>query len=204
MKMRKESAIVVLLMVSVILIAQLNVSGQAPILKTPKYCPTCADLPFRCEEIGLLVPEDTFHDMSEDVGVNVVYGEVVVYKEPDGFLPIVGATVFKLSQKKDAKRLYDYYYSHPFYPLKGSVSNLEPIDIGDEGFSFLSSRGGKYIIFREGKFVVNVFGTASVDSVAKITEQNIKSSTTLIPGFEVIFAIGSLLAVAYLVLKRRR
>ena len=101
--MRKESATVVLLMVSVILIAQLNVSGQAPILKTPKYCPTCADLPFRCEEIGLLVPEDTFHDMSEDVGVNVVYGEVVVYKEPDGFLPIVGATVFKLSQKRMLK-----------------------------------------------------------------------------------------------------
>ena len=199
-----KSATVVLLMASVILIAQLTVSGQAPILKTPKYCPTCADLPFRCEETGFLVTDDTLRDMGKDVDVKYVYGEVVVYNEPDEFSlsPIIGAMVFELSQKKDAKRLYDHHYSHPPYLVEGDVLNPEPIDIGDEGFSFPSGEA-KCIIFREGKFVVEVFGTASVDSFAKITEQNIKSSTTLIPGFEVIFAISSLLAMAYLVLRRR-
>ena len=193
---------------------------------TSKYGPSPTDLPFECVEVAYIMTEEGLSELEEEIkkDIRVVYAEEIdfYYKEPREEDVIAAVAIYEFSKVEGAKAVYDIYYSG--IEETGKAVNL--IDVGEEGF-YLYEKDCTRIIFKIDRFMVHIIGKAGVNDIAKITERNIErvelipkvtsmpkvtpvttpaqspAPTPSVPGFGAIFAIGSLLVVAYLVLRRR-
>ena len=194
---------------------------------TSKYGPSPTDLPFECVELAYIMTEEGLSELEEEIkkDIRVVYAEEIdfYYKEPSEEDVIAAVAIYECSKVEGAETVYDDTWRH-YEEEMGRTVDL--IDIGEEGF-YLYEKDYTRIIFKMGRFVVHIVGIAGVNDIAKITERNIERVEPIpkvtampkvtpvttpaqspapipsVPAFETVFAIAGLLAVAYLVGRRK-
>ena len=173
------------------------------VIKTPKYGPTCEDLPTYTNYTYVKYArctEDELNEIRDRTGINSVYIEMGDFyvKKPQLHKPHVDqgeVIIYEFTNDIAAKKAYEVIYEK-------SISDWNPVgvDIGDEG----ASCNQKRILFRTGRFVVYFRMYYFGEDIARITEQNIgKATASPTPGFGAIFAIAGLLIVFYLIRRNR-
>ncbi|UZE92794.1 MAG: PGF-CTERM sorting domain-containing protein [Methanosarcinales archaeon] len=195
-------------------------------IDTPTYAPTAQDLPAGwTEDRIMLATQSALDDLQGQgcFGIRPVYAESLWIVDP---YKTVGGEVYiiKFSTNQDAKIAYSNFVKNLDYDYSILYG------IGDEGLSILGPGDDRGVFFRNDNFVVAIEEGIGVRTLAEIVDEKLEyvSPTPtptppppapfpykykkivdgegyemVIPGFEAAFTIIGLLAVAYLLRRRR-
>ena len=150
-------------------------------------------------------------DFQKDCGVRPIYGETVDFhdrtREPiDGIIIIT-----EFSNIRDAKKCYSQVSSE-LPECEGHIIEID--SFGDESYSIHNPEGDdSTTVFRNDRFIAatitfigaNDFTTHKLPKIIdeKLEQKIATTPTPSIPAFQIITAIASLLAVAYLLRRRK-
>jgi len=215
-------------MVMVVLLVLSLITASSVMAQTLKYAPTPQELPegFYYTSIEIGSPQ-ILDDLQEECGVRPIYGEYVEGLSKTEDPADLGMFVVEFSNIEDAKECYLCYFSE----LSVDLYVTEIDAFGDEsigGYGPVTDVSGHRVgisddfvtIFRNDRFIA-LIGTNDMDELntskivvtdilPKIIDEKLEpvkvptsTPTPSIPAFQIITAIAGLLAVAYLMGRRK-
>ena len=206
--------------IAIVLLALSSFNASVVMAQTLKYAPAPQELPegFYYTSIEIYSPQ-ILDDFQKDCGVRPIYVEGA------NFYSGSRIRVLELSSAEDAKEAYSCFNKLEGEAI-GEGAHIVGINtFGDESISYYHPRGASSTLFRNGRFVVYIEAHSIKNSeeesiirytlpkIIDIKLEQIKVPTPTptptptpgegVPGFKALFAIAGILAVAYLVKRRK-